>query len=83
MTAKAVLIPRILILGAQGQLGIELQKAFEGAGEVVALRERLQQAEAEVERLRQAEAERQAGRSGASRGRWRRLREAWRNAPKG
>lgn len=32
MTAK-----RVLILGAQGQVGIELQKAFKGAGEVVAL----------------------------------------------
>ena len=32
MTAK-----RVLILGAQGQLGIALQKAFEGAGDVVAL----------------------------------------------
>jgi dTDP-4-dehydrorhamnose reductase len=28
---------RILILGAQGQLGIELRKAFQGAGEVAAL----------------------------------------------
>ena len=32
MTAK-----RVLVLGAQGQLGIELQKAFQGAGDVVAL----------------------------------------------
>jgi len=28
---------RVLILGAQGQLGIELQKAFDGVGDVVAL----------------------------------------------
>ena len=32
MTAK-----RVFVLGAQGQLGIELQKAFQGAGDVVAL----------------------------------------------
>lgn len=37
MTAKRVVMPRILVLGAQGQLGIELQKAFQGAGDVVAL----------------------------------------------
>jgi dTDP-4-dehydrorhamnose reductase len=30
-------VKHVLILGAQGQLGIELQKSFEGAGEVVAL----------------------------------------------
>jgi len=33
----AVRANRVLILGAQGQLGIELQKTFTGAGEVVAL----------------------------------------------
>jgi dTDP-4-dehydrorhamnose reductase len=30
-------VKRILILGAQGQLGVELQSAFKGAGQVIAL----------------------------------------------
>ncbi len=57
MTASgAVTANRVLILGAQGQLGIELQKAFTGAGEVVALgRERCDLANSESIRKAMAE----------------------------
>jgi dTDP-4-dehydrorhamnose reductase len=52
----AVTANRVLILGAQGQLGIELQKAFTGAGEVVALgRERCDLANSESIRKAMAE----------------------------
>jgi dTDP-4-dehydrorhamnose reductase len=47
---------RILILGAQGQLGIELQKAFTGAGDVAALgRDRCDLANSESIRKAMAE----------------------------
>ena len=57
MTAsEAVTANRVLILGAQGQLGIELQKTFTGAGEVVALgRERCDLANSESIRKAMAE----------------------------
>jgi dTDP-4-dehydrorhamnose reductase len=47
---------RVLILGAQGQLGIELKKAFQGAGEIVTLgREQCDLAEPETIRRAMAE----------------------------
>jgi dTDP-4-dehydrorhamnose reductase len=49
-------VSRVLILGAKGQLGIELQKTFQGAGEVVAL-DREQCDLANPESIRKAMAE--------------------------